>query len=276
MTTNTCDPGTGTSFSGPAGVLQPTGRLPRSNPYAWLIGLDGIRAIARRRFRLVGAAAGARILVVGCGTGDDVLALARLVKPGGRAFGVEQAEADLLDARRRAATAGLAAKFHQGTPDDLPFPDASFDGVCAAWFLTPEIDLALALSEMVRVVRPGGRIVIDDTDWAEAAINVGDPGTVRRILDHQNEVTGSTGAQPQFEHLARSEQLINLTTSSIAVQDRSGASARLFAEMASASAAAGEIPAEDAARFKADLAQAVAQKRFAAELPCITVAGQRP
>ncbi len=276
MTTDTCDPDTGTSFSGPTGLRQTTERLPLSNPYAWLIGLDGIRAIARRRFRLVGATPGARILVVGCGPGDDVIALARLVKPGGRAFGVEQAETDLLDARRRAATAGLAAKFHQGTPEDLPFPDASFDGVCAAWFLNRTIDPALALGEMVRVVRPGGRIVIDDTDWANATLDAGDPDTVRRILFHQSEVAWSAGARLQIDQLARSEQLINLTTSAIPVQDRTGVSQQLFAAMASAAAAAGVIAAGDAARFKADLAEAIAHKRFAAELPCVTIAGQRP
>ena len=276
MTTDTCDPDTGTSFSGPTGLRQPAERLPLSNPYAWLIGLDGIRAIARRRFRLVGAAPGARILVVGCGTGEDVIALARLVKPGGRAFGVEQAESDLLDARRRTATAGLTAKFHQGTPGDLPFPDASFDGVCAAWFLNRAVDPTLALGEMVRVVRPGGRIVIDDTDWANATLEAGDPDTVRRILLYQSTAAGAAGARLQFDQLARSEHLINLTTSATPVQDRSGASLQLFAAMASAAAAAGVIAASDAARFKADLAEAVAHRRFAAELPCITIAGQRP
>src|SRR5215203_5532932 len=224
MTTDTCDPDTGMSFPGPTGLRETPDRLPLSNPYAWLIGLDGIRAIARRRFRLVGAMPGARILVVGCGTGDDVIALARLVKPGGRAFGVEQAETDLLDARRRAAAAGLAAKFHQGTPEDLPFPDASFDGVCAAWFLNRTVDPALAWSEMVRVVRPGGRIVIDDTDWGNATLEAGDPDTIRRILLHQSAVAGSAGARLEADQLARAEQLINLTTSAIPVQDRSGAS----------------------------------------------------
>jgi ubiquinone/menaquinone biosynthesis C-methylase UbiE len=276
MTTNTCEPGPQTSFSGPPGSLNATDRVPLANPYPWLIGLDGIRAIASRRFRLVGAASGARILVVGCGAGDDVLALARLVKPGGRAFGATEAETDLLDARRRAAAAGLAAKFHLGVPDDLPFPDASFDGVCAAWLVCNQIDAALAVSEMVRVVRPGGRIVIDDTDWAQATLEAGDPGIVSRVLAHQSAFNGATGARTQFAYLARAEQLINLTTSAIPVQDRSGASLPLFAAMAAAAAAGGEITAEEASRFKAALAHAVAHRRFAAELPCITIAGQRP
>lgn len=273
MTTDTREPET---EPGPGGSLPTADRLPLSNPYARLNGLDGIRAVARRRFRLVGAAPGARILVVGCGSGDDVIAVARLVKPGGRAFGVERAEHDLLAVRRRAAAAGLAAKFHVGAPDDLPFPDASFDGVCAAWLLSDAVDPALALGEMHRVVRPGGRIVIDETDWAGASLDAGDPGTVRRILDYQSTSAGAAGARPHFDLLARSGQVINLTTSAIPVQDRSGASVRLFAAMASAAAAAGEISPDDAARFQADLSHAVADKRFAAVLPCITIAGQRP
>lgn len=264
------DPGTAET-----GSVETDPSLERPGPYSWLSGLDDIRAIARRRFRLVGAAPGARILVVGCGRGADVLALARLVRPGGRAFGVDLSEADLAAARRRAATAGLAAKFHHGAPDDLPFPDASFDGVCAAWLFAAIADPAPALAEMVRAVRLGGRVVIDETDWAAVSLETGHPDIVERVLRHNARQREPVRDERQLEHLARALNLVNLTTTTTSVVDRSGSTLRLFAEMANAAAASSEITAGDAARFKADLAQAVAERRFAATVPCITLAGER-
>lgn len=258
--------GAGTDEAGSAATEQsPEPWLPRT----WATDPNELRTLTRRRLLLVGAAPGSRILVVGCGRGDDVLTLARLVRPGGRAFGVDLGAADLADARRRAAAAGLAAKFHLGAPDDLPFPDASFDGVCAAWLSTTIRDPNAALAEMVRAVRPGGRIVIDDTDWTAVGLDAGEPGLVQRIVRHAAE----TRVAP--DRLARETGLVNLTTTTTPTFDRTGTSLRVFAEMANAAAAAGAVTAGDAAHFKADLAEAVARNRYVATMPCITVAGER-
>lgn len=270
------EPAESTDDPGPADLLQildiqdPPGVAPPSAFSGWLSGLDEVRALTRRRFHLVGAVPGSRILVVGCGRGGDVLTLARLVRPGGRAFGVDREEANLADARRRAAAAGLAAKFHRGAPDDLPFPDASFDGACAAWLSAGITDPAAALGEMVRAVRPGGRVVVDATDWAAVGLEAGRPEIVARVLAH------TARTHVSVDRIARENGLVNRTVTTTPAIDRTGASLRLFAEMANAAAAAGEIGASDAAHLKADLAQAVAQKRFAATLPCVTLAGERP
>ena len=55
----------------------------------------------RRTFALLGAKAGARLLDVGCGTGDDALAMARLVGPDGHVTGIDTSETMIAEARAR-------------------------------------------------------------------------------------------------------------------------------------------------------------------------------
>jgi ubiquinone/menaquinone biosynthesis C-methylase UbiE len=69
----------------------------------------------------------------------------------------------MLDiARRRAAEVGLAADLLEGTAEELDFPDNSFDTVICTLALCSIPDDRRAVAEMVRVVRPGGRLVLAD------------------------------------------------------------------------------------------------------------------
>jgi len=68
-----------------------------------------------------------------------------------------------------------AGRARRGHATQLPFPDASFDGAISTYGLTAIADVSAALDEMVRVVRPGGRVVIADVhfvNWpAPPAVN---------------------------------------------------------------------------------------------------------
>ena len=80
---------------------------------------DTVRAQKELTYRLLAVGAGDRVLDVGCGTGEDVRALARLVGPAGRAVGVDVSETVLAEARRRAegeAGEALPVEFRPGTP----------------------------------------------------------------------------------------------------------------------------------------------------------------
>lgn len=108
---------------------------------------------------MMGELAGARVLDAGCGDGALVCASA---SRGADATGVDPDPAMLAAASSRATRAGVRATFLEGRVERLPFPDASFDVVASITVLCFVPDAALAVREMARVLRPGGRLVLGE------------------------------------------------------------------------------------------------------------------
>jgi demethylmenaquinone methyltransferase / 2-methoxy-6-polyprenyl-1,4-benzoquinol methylase len=105
-------------------------------------------------------AAGQVALDVCTGTGDLAFALARRVTAAGRVVGADFAENMLEEARAKAAERGEPVEFVQADALALPFDDDTFDAATVAFGIRNVSDLGRSLSEMARVVRPGGRVVI--------------------------------------------------------------------------------------------------------------------
>jgi demethylmenaquinone methyltransferase / 2-methoxy-6-polyprenyl-1,4-benzoquinol methylase len=106
---------------------------------------------------------GSRVLDVATGTGDLAIELARRVSPGGEVVGSDFAEGMLDRARRKAAAAGggdVRPRFEWADAMGLPYPDGSFDAATVGFGARNFDDLGRGLAEMVRVVRPGGRVVV--------------------------------------------------------------------------------------------------------------------
>jgi ubiquinone/menaquinone biosynthesis C-methylase UbiE len=106
-----------------------------------------------------------RVLDVGCGIGTDTLGLAELVGPGGLVTGVDFSDSLIAEAVRRAANRNLPLNFEVGDAQTLRFPDGSFDAVRTERMLMHVPSPSKALAEMSRVLRPGGRMSIQDFDW---------------------------------------------------------------------------------------------------------------
>ncbi|HKO52843.1 MAG TPA: methyltransferase domain-containing protein [Polyangiaceae bacterium] len=129
--------------------------------------LDAFRAdgtIARYKqqsYELVPVNVG-QILDVGCGTGDDVLALAERCGPGTLVVGLERRLELVDEATRRARNVALHVHFAVGDAHSLPFTADCFDVVRADRLLSDVDDRARVLKELLRVTRPGGRLLLHD------------------------------------------------------------------------------------------------------------------
>jgi demethylmenaquinone methyltransferase/2-methoxy-6-polyprenyl-1,4-benzoquinol methylase len=99
---------------------------------------------------------GSRALDVATGTGDLAVELARRVGPDGEVVGSDFSEEMLALARRKAP----ALHFEWGNALELPYPDGRFDAATVGFGARNFSDLDRGLSEMARVVRPGGRVVV--------------------------------------------------------------------------------------------------------------------
>jgi demethylmenaquinone methyltransferase/2-methoxy-6-polyprenyl-1,4-benzoquinol methylase len=114
-----------------------------------------------RAVELAAVAPGDRVLDVATGTGDLALALAARVGPGGEVVGSDFSERMLSLAREKATgSPGAAVRFELGNALQLPYPSESFDAATVGFGARNFSDLATGLREMLRVVRPGGRIVV--------------------------------------------------------------------------------------------------------------------
>jgi demethylmenaquinone methyltransferase/2-methoxy-6-polyprenyl-1,4-benzoquinol methylase len=117
----------------------------------------------RRAADLAGVRPGDRVLDVATGTGDLAIELGRRVAPGGEVVASDFSERMLELAREKATTAtpGLAAiRFEPGNALMLPYADDEFDASTVGFGARNFADLERGLREMVRVVRPGGRVVV--------------------------------------------------------------------------------------------------------------------
>ncbi len=118
----------------------------------------------KRAVEIAGVTAGKHVLDVATGTGDLAFELARAVSPGGSVTGADFSEEMLVVARQKQpkALSGLDAEviFEQGNALDLKYDDNTFDAVTVGFGVRNFSDLAAGLTEMARVVRPGGKFVI--------------------------------------------------------------------------------------------------------------------
>jgi demethylmenaquinone methyltransferase / 2-methoxy-6-polyprenyl-1,4-benzoquinol methylase len=112
----------------------------------------------RRAADLAELAPGGRALDVATGTGDLAIELANRVGPEGEVVGVDFSERMLELARAKAA--GPRVRFESGNALALDYPDGAFDAAAVGFGARNFSDLERGLSEMARVVRPGGRVVV--------------------------------------------------------------------------------------------------------------------
>jgi phosphatidylethanolamine/phosphatidyl-N-methylethanolamine N-methyltransferase len=110
----------------------------------------------RRAVEAMGDTAGKRILEVGVGTGLNL----SLYQQGSDITGIDFSPRMLDRAEARAAREGLSPRLFEMDAADLRFPDDSFDVVYAPYLMSVVPDPVHVLSEMQRVCRPGGRVLI--------------------------------------------------------------------------------------------------------------------
>jgi SAM-dependent methyltransferase len=247
----------------------------------YLDGVRGIEAVAEwkeRSFALLAPRPGAHLLDVGCGTGDDVLALADRVRPGGRATGIDASAAMIDEARRRAGSREDVA-FAAGDAAGLPLADATVDGCRTERTLQHVERPDLAVAEMVRVTRPGGWVVAAEPDWATLVIDADDPEVTRAVVAAATDRvrSGTVGRTLRGLLVGAGLSGVGIAARTLVVTDRAAAETLLDIGGAAARALEDGLIAADRARaWTAGLDQAAAADRFLAALTAFMAWGRVP
>jgi arsenite methyltransferase len=142
------------------------------------------RDVLRRRQLVRDAlqcSAGQRVIDVGCGPGFYVAELREAVGPQGGIVGVDTSPAMLAVAARRSAGCGWV-EFREAPATALPVESGSFDRAFSVQVLEYVADVPVALAELHRVLRPGGRAVVWDVDWSTLSWHSRDPERMARVL----------------------------------------------------------------------------------------------
>ena len=141
--------------------------------------------IIHQRMRTLAALsliAGERVLDAGCGTGLLLEQQANAVGAAGYAAGIDYSE-DMLEVARRRCAGLDQVELRQGSVESLDFDEGAFDAVSCTQTLLYVADLDAALAELRRVLKPGGRLAIVETDWRGAVFNHPQLDVTRRMFD---------------------------------------------------------------------------------------------
>lgn len=204
--------------------------------------LPGIHRLRHWAHEALAVQPGEDAVDIGSGTGTEVMAFADAVGPSGTAVGVEPDPNLLHSAERRVAQAGSAARFVPGDAYNLPFgPDAFDVALCERVFqhLTAP---ARAAGEIARVLRPGGRTVVMDSDWGTAIVHPGDRHVVREVIETLIANTTDPFAGRRLPGLlTRAGLVIDDVGSHALVQDRTVGAGPLLARISRMAVARGAI-----------------------------------
>jgi ubiquinone/menaquinone biosynthesis C-methylase UbiE len=237
-----------------------------------------VAALRRESLDALELRPGGRVLDVGCGAGEACVELAHRVGEEGRVAAIDLSEA-MVDATRAAASAaGHPIDVHLASAYALPFPSATFDAVRSERVFQHLEDPELAITEMIRVLRPGGRLLILDPDHGQLAIAVDAPDhlatrdAVRRALlrmvvnPHSGSRLRGMMIRAGLEHV---DQRIRPLEMSFALLRK----ALFIDDLLAAAVAAGEITQNMGGSFIAELERREAAGTFGANVVGYIVVG---
>lgn len=138
-----------------------------------------------RRRRISAALAlqpGDNVLDVGSGPGHQAVEMAAVIGATGRLVGIDPAESAISISTRRCADLSNV-HFQLGDVAELPFEPGVFDAVMSSQVFEYLEDVLGGLKEICRVLRPGGRVLIHDTDWGATLWCANNPHRMSHILE---------------------------------------------------------------------------------------------
>ncbi|QKT09258.1 methyltransferase domain-containing protein [Gordonia sp. X0973] len=236
--------------------------------------LTSIKRMRAWASKALGVRPGEHVLDVGSGTGSEVLAMAAAVGSSGRAVGVDPNPRmiELADTR----TGEAPATFVEGSAYALPFPDDTFDAVrCERVFQHLEHP-ERATAEIARVLKPGGRAILIDSDWSTAIMHPIDPTIVAAMQSIADDRTPNRESGRRLRGLLSAAGFVIDDIGSEAVIFQPEVSAPMYAAQVQAAVASGVLTQAQAEQATAELEQGLATGDYLFSVTMYAVLGHLP
>lgn len=253
------------------------------SPGVFVSYLDGVRSNQlwqewkAETVELMGLPAAGAGLDLGCGTGEEVLAMAGLVGSSGLAVGLDVSTTMVSEATVRHGRG--RCRFLVGDAVRLPFADGSFDAARTERTLQHVADPAAAVAELARVLRPGGWLVALEPDWGSLVYSAPDEATSRAIYSYREDLKVSRTVGRHLSRLMAAVGLRPQRSAGRAVTIRSyDAAQRAFNFEGAAEAAVrdGAVARDRADAWLVSLREIDANGGFLAAVMNILVASDKP
>jgi len=232
--------------------------------------------IKARSFELMRVETGQRVLDVGCGPGVDTRALAAIVGPSGHVTGVDIDPQMIETATASAREAGIDAYVDHRATDAhvLPFETGAFDAVRSERVFQHVTNPDRLLAEMIRVTKPGGRVVVGDADHTTISVDADDLRLEWRMREIRAFSFAHGAIGRSLAGMFEAAGLTEITIEAFPAVLRDAALFRIAFQMdrVEAQALQAGMPQEDIDRWRA----VFQQPRFFATGVYFLVAGQTP
>lgn len=223
---------------------------------------------------------GQRVLDVGCGPGVDTVALAALVGESGSVDGVDADPTLVAAAEHRASAAGVHDRVHHHVADALalPFAAQTFDAVRGERLFQHLSDPRAALAEMLRVTRPGGWVVVLDTDYSSSTVDSDQTDLERCLALAAAQSVRSGYAARKLYRMFTDQGLsdISVTVRPVTLTKYAVARGAVLDLIEPGALASGIVTEEQLHLWHAELEQADARNAFFACFNMILVSGCKP
>jgi SAM-dependent methyltransferase len=197
-------------------------------------------------------------------------------RPGGRVVGVDNSEVMLAEVRRRAVGLCLPLEYRLGDAEGLELPDHTFDGARSERTFMHLDNPERALAEMVRVSRPGGKVVVFDFDWDTLVVDYPDLSLARKVLDLIADSLRNGRIGRQLPGMFEEVRLDEISVAPHTVLMHWPFFQQLFGGTLNRAREQGRLAEPDIVSWLEPLSQAARAGRFFAALTGFIVAGRKP